>query len=103
MSEGKKFDDNKNRLDLIPADMLFELGRVLTMGSAKYGDRNWETGINYNRVYGAALRHLLAWWNNENVDSESGISHLAHCICNLTFLLYYEQNGKKYEKFDNRP
>lgn len=99
---GKKLDDGKNRLDLIPPAAIIELGKVLTMGSGKYGDRNWEKGIEFNRVYGAALRHLITWWNGEDTDKESGLSHLSHCLCNIAFLIHFER-GNSYGEFDNRP
>ena len=40
----KKYDENKERFDLIPPKPLFELARTYTHGAAKYGDRNWEEG-----------------------------------------------------------
>ncbi len=102
MDSGTKNDLGKNRVDLISPVVLEELGKILTMGAAKYGDRNWEKGIDYNRIYGAALRHLLDFWSGEDLDAESGLLHLSHCLCNLMFLIHYE-TCPEYEKFDNRP
>lgn len=97
---GKKHDGGKNRLDLIPVSTIIALGKVLTHGAGKYGDRNWEKGLDWNRPYGAALRHLTAWWDGEDLDKESGMSHLWHAACEISFLIEYEANqtGK-----DNRP
>jgi len=65
------------------------------------GDRNWEKGIKYSRVYGALLRHVTSFWAGESVDPETGISHLAHAGCCLMFLLAFEQRGMN--DFDDRP
>lgn len=101
--EGKKDDSDKLRLDLLPIPVLEEVSKVLTLGAKKYGDRNWESGISFSRVYAASLRHLFAWWNKEARDKESNLSHLAHAICCLMFLLFYELFPNKYSKFDDRP
>ncbi len=89
MNEGIKFDQEKIRVDLLPPDALEEISKVLTHGAKKYGDRNWELGMDWNRPYGALLRHLWAWWRGEDYDPESGIHHLAHVGCNILFLLTY--------------
>jgi hypothetical protein len=100
--EGKKFDGNKVRLDLVPIDLLWGVGKILTFGANKYGDRNWEEGIKYSRVYGALLRHVTAWWGGENKDKESGQHHLWHAACCIAFLMQYTAR-KRYKAFDDRP
>lgn len=91
--EGQKFDRGKPRLDLVPVSAIRALGEVLTMGADKYGDRNWEKGLEWSRVYAAALRHLTAWFDRAGPDAESGLSHLKHALCNVAFLIEYEQRG----------
>lgn len=44
----------------------------------------------WTRMSDAALRHITAWIEGEDKDWESGLSHLAHAICCLTFLLTYQ-------------
>jgi len=100
---GKKNDQEKNRLDLIHPAVILELGKVLTYGANKYGERNYQKGLAYHRVYGAALRHLVAWWNGENNDRESGLLHLSHCLCNIAFLIEFESNREKYANSDDKP
>jgi len=74
---------------------------VLMLGANKYGDRNWELGIDYSRVYGAILRHLFAWFSGEDCDKETSKNHLHHASCELMFLQHFISNDK-YKKFDNR-
>ena len=99
---GKKFDFGKLRYDLLPSRPVADTVAVLTFGATKYGDRNWENGIVYSRCYAAALRHILAWWEGENLDTETGISHLAHAVCELMFLQEFEKTAKAKE-LDDRP
>jgi hypothetical protein len=66
---------------------------ILGFGARKYADRNWEKGIKYGRVFGALMRHLWAWWAREDVDPETGYSHLWHAACNLLFLIEFEDRG----------
>ncbi len=99
-TEGLKFDQDKVRLELIPPELLEEVGKVLTYGAKKYADRNWELGMDWSRPFAAAQRHMWAWWGGQDTDPETGYSHLAHALCCLTFLSTYQSRniGK-----DNRP
>jgi len=64
------------------------------------GERNWERGMGWGRVFGAAMRHLWAWWAGEDKDPETGLSHLAHALCCVMFLATYERRGVGH---DDRP
>ena len=93
MSEGKK-DEGKNRLDLVYPILIEQVGRVRTFAvTSKYGDpENWKTIDNLiSRYTAAAMRHFEAWRSGEKVDKESGLSHLAHCACNIMFLMEWER------------
>ncbi|WP_308219238.1 dATP/dGTP diphosphohydrolase domain-containing protein [Bartonella machadoae] len=89
-NEAHKADDGKARLDLIPPSTLIEIGKVLEFGAKKYGANNWRNGMDWSRFYGAALRHLFAWFGGETKDGESDLSHLAHAVCCLVFLMECE-------------
>lgn len=90
---GRKDDAGKIRLDLLPLDALTAVGDVLTDGATRYGDRNWEAGMAWHRLFGALLRHTWAWWQGEGKDPDSRRSHLAHAACCVLFLLAYEIRG----------
>lgn len=90
MTEGRKDDVGKPRMDLLPPELLTATAVVLTFGAKKYSDRNWERGMNWSRVFGALQRHLWAWWDGEGKDIETGYSHLWHASCCLAFLIAYE-------------
>ena len=76
-------------MDLLPPAMLKGVAEVLEMGAQKYGDYNWYNGIVFSRLYAATLRHLVAWWEGEETDPESGIDHVHHAMCNLAFLAQF--------------
>jgi hypothetical protein len=82
-----KHDGDKARWDLLPFDALDEVALVLKYGAQKYASRNWEKGMSWGRLLGAALRHLGAWACGIEVDAESGHPHLAHAACCVLMLL----------------
>jgi hypothetical protein len=90
---GVKFDDGKDRFDLLPPEGVKAVACILTIGAKKYAARNWEQGMDWSRPFGACLRHLFAWWSGENTDPDTGKSHLWHAACNIFFLITYEIRG----------
>lgn len=90
MSEGRKDDAEKPRHDLIPPELNDAVARVLAFGAGKYGARNWEKGMAWGRPFAALMRHMWAWWGGEARDPETGMSHLWHAACCITFLITYE-------------
>lgn len=100
LKEGLKFDGEKTRLELISPFALEAFGKVLTFGAKKYDARNWEKGISWTRIIGAILRHTVAYMRGETNDPETGLSHMAHVLCEASFLLHFEATKKE---FDDRP
>lgn len=93
MTEGVKHDGGKVRYELMPPEMLEGVSQILTFGAEKYGDRNWENGMKWSRVFGACMRHMWAWWRGEKADPETGKSHLWHAGACIGFLIAYEQRS----------
>jgi len=98
---GRKNDGGKQRYDLLAPEALSGLVGVLTYGTTKYGDRNWEQGLNFSRVFAACMRHLWAWWKGEDYDRETGLSHLDHAATCIHFLSTYTKRDMR--SFDDRP
>lgn len=98
-TEGIKHDAEKLRMDLISPIALEELAKVLGFGAKKYSSWNWSKGINYTRVIAAILRHTYAYLKGEDLDKETGVSHMASVMCNAMFLLHFE---KLRSEFDDR-
>lgn len=91
MSKGKKYDTGKVRMELLSSKAITELAKVLTFGASKYDANNWRKGIAWTRVIGAVKRHMAAFEDGVDKDEESGLSHIAHAMCGLMFLLEFEQ------------
>ena len=71
----------KPPLSCIPTGPLYEVGAAMLDGSAKYGRHNWRViGVRSSVYYDAALRHLMKWWEGEELDTDSGCHHLAHAV-----------------------
>ena len=103
---GTKDDSGKLRWDLVDWGTLAGMVKIMTFGVIKYGDRNWEQGLLWGRVFGAMMRHLTVWWmahmrGEDGTDPETGESHLDHAMCCLHFLRTYEKRGMT--DFDDRP
>lgn len=85
---------------LIPTEPLAELARLYGYGAGKYSERNWEKGYAFSASYSALQRHANQFWAGENVDPESGCSHLAavcfHAFAMLEFLCTHPE-------YDDRP
>lgn len=100
--EGVKHDQGKPRIELIPPELILATAEILSYGAQKYSSRNWEKGMNWSRPFGALMRHMWAWWNpfEPDTDEETGRSHLWHAACCIAFLIAYEsrQTGT-----DDRP
>lgn len=84
---GNRFDSGKLRYDLIPWDALDKVVEVLNAGAAKYGDRNWELGMDWAKIMAPAARHLSAMMQGEDYDKETQLLHAAHLACNALFLI----------------
>lgn len=97
---GLKDDTKKTPTDLLPPLFMLGIARVLGFGAGKYGRFNYRDGIEYLRLYGAALRHLFSWYQREECDPESGESHLLHAATNL--LMLYEMTQIRPD-LDDRP
>ena len=107
-TEGVKFDNDKNRYDLLAYDSLDKIVQVYTFGAKKYNDWNWAKGMKWGRVFGAIQRHLTAFWQGEDLDPESKLPHLSHAGWGILTLLNYMDTKPelddryKLKKFDDK-
>lgn len=100
MDKGLRFNEGKTRHDLVPAFAQEQYARVLTKGSIKYEERNWERGMKWSKVMASMKRHIIAFEQGEDRDPETGEYHMAHIMCNAAFLTEYY---KIYPQGDDRP
>jgi hypothetical protein len=97
-----RFDSGKTDWSLMPWECVEEINKVLEFGARKYSSDNWRngTGFSWTRVLSSLLRHTFAWARGEDLDKESGLSHLAHMGCNVIFLIYYNRHKDRYNNDD---
>ena len=98
--KGLRFNQGKTRHDLVPVFAQEQYARVLTKGSEKYAERNWEFGMRWSKVIASMKRHIQAFESGEDYDKETGLLHTAHIMCNAGFLTEYY---KIYPQGDDRP
>ncbi|WP_018694345.1 dATP/dGTP diphosphohydrolase domain-containing protein [Algicola sagamiensis] len=95
MKTGTKLDQNKLDHWLVPVKSMNEVIRVLMFGAKKYAPDNWQKITDpKQRYFNACLRHVNQWREGETLDKESGRHHLAHAVCCLLFVLWFELRGE---------
>ena len=104
-SEGAlRYNQGKNRLDLIPPEFIEEVGKVFTFGATKYEDNNWKKGLKFSNIIASLERHLLEIKKGNDYDDESNLLHAAHIGCNTAFLIWNYQNRKDMDdRYIQRP
>lgn len=97
----QQFGDRKVPLHLVPAPAMVAIAMGLKDGARKYGAYNWRyLPVETQTYVGAALRHLMAWQDGEDIDPDSGNNHLAHAMASLAILVDALESGQVK---DNRP
>lgn len=97
LSEGVKHDQDKPDMSLLSTIALVKVAKVMSFGKKKYTAHNWRGGFAWSRPLAAAARHLYAYIGGEDLDPESGLSHLAHACCCLFFILEFEETRKNLD------
>ncbi len=101
MIVGQKDDEGKARTDLLPPKAILEVCRILGHGAAKYTDNGYREVKQPTRRYtAAALRHLLAFMDGEQIDSDSGLPHIAHAATSLLFILELDGQADDFNTFE---
>lgn len=97
----QRYGDRKVPLHLVPTSAQVAIAMGLKEGARKYGAFNWrETNVETMTYVGAALRHLTAWVDGEDIDPDSGNPHLFHAMASLAILTDALASDKA---IDNRP
>ena len=74
------------RFDLMSLVALYKEARHYGNGAKKYGDRNWQKGVNYSTCVNAIMRHALKYMLFGNRDED----HLSAIRWNAGALAEYE-------------
>lgn len=97
----QQYGDLKLPVHRVPPIALAYLAMGCGEGARKYGPFNWrEIDIEAMTYIGAALRHIMAWIDGEDIDPESGNPHIAHAMASLAILADAYERGNL---IDDRP
>lgn len=78
---------SKAPMSTVSAAVLAEVGVAMLEGASKYGRHNYRAaGVRSSVYYDATMRHLMAWWEGEDTDPDSGMSHITKAITSLVVL-----------------
>jgi len=85
----------------IPLTVIAELGAAMLEGARKYGRHNYRvSGVRASVYVDAAIGHIMQWWEGEDIDIDSGISHITKAMASLAVL----RDAMMQEKLtDDRP
>lgn len=107
MNKGTKHDQDKPDLSQLSLELVTAVAEVRMFGAKKYSKNNWRNGFHVTRSCSAALRHIFQFLNGEDVDSESGLSHLGHAVCCLEHAIYdmkhHIENDDRYKETKDEP
>lgn len=74
-------------VSVVPQPVLAEVGLALLEGALKYGRHNYrDAGVRASVYQDAVWRHMAAWWEGEDIDKDSGLSHVTKAMAGLVVL-----------------
>ncbi len=84
--QAERHNQGKPQYSLIDLECLTPCVEVLEFGAKKYARNNWKKGMPREQIIDSLLRHVGALLRGEELDPESGLSHIGHVQCNALFL-----------------
>jgi hypothetical protein len=77
----------KAPITTVPLTVLAEVGIGMMEGARKYGRHNYRVdGVRASVYVDAAWRHISKFWEGEDIDPDSGLSHVTKAIASLVVL-----------------
>lgn len=74
-------------LSTLSCPVLCEMGLGMLEGARKYGRHNYRAmGVSASVYYDATLRHLMDWFEGEDIDPDSGLNHITKALTALMVL-----------------
>lgn len=83
----------KPPIHLVPPQGLIWMAKAMENGAQRYGPYNWRDKKVRATVYiSAAMRHLLAYLDGEELAQDSKVHHLGHAAACMAILLDAKEN-----------
>lgn len=71
----------------VPMTVVAEVGVAMLEGARKYGRHNCrDTGALASVYTDAAMGHIMQWWEGEDLDPDTNLSHITKAIASLVVL-----------------
>lgn len=69
---------------VIPMQVIAGIGLAMLEGALKYGRHNYRAiGVRSSVYFDAAMRHLVRFWEGEDIDPDSGLHHLDKALASI--------------------
>lgn len=94
VQQSARYNSGKTQLREIDPQFILGLGQVLTASREKYEEGNWMKETKLSTPYESCMRHLMKFWEGEELDNETNMDHLLHAATNIMFLYYHKRSGK---------
>lgn len=83
-----QYGQAKPPLSLVPGTAMVIVAEAFRDGADKYGPANWRKDpVSASTYFSAALRHGVAYWDGEDIDTASKVAHLGHMAANIMILI----------------
>jgi hypothetical protein len=77
----------KAPLSTVSGAVIAEIGVAMLEGATKYGRHNYRAvGVRSSVYYDATMRHIISWWEGEDIDPDSEMHHITKAITSLVVL-----------------
>lgn len=98
----------KPPMSVLPWPVLYEVGVGMLEGACKYRRHNYRrVGVRASIYFDATMRHMALWWEGEDLDPDSGLSHITKAIAGLVVLRDAQMRDMVTDdrppRFDNDP
>lgn len=91
----------KVSISKLPPIAILHGSHAMMNGAKKFGAYNWRKEKVRTSIYvDAAIRHLLTWFEGEEIAPDSKVHHLGHALANCAILLDAQAVGTLH---DDRP
>jgi hypothetical protein len=88
-------------MHLVPMTAIVYEALVFQLGAKKYGPMNWRQTEVVRSIYlDAAMRHLAALMDGQDLDEESGLPHEAHVRACMAIIMDARELGKLIDDRD---
>ena len=91
----------KAPLHSVPCGPLYEVGLAMMEGGRKYGTHNYRAvGVRASVYYDAIMRHVMNWWEGQDIDPDSGLHPLIKAAASIVVM----RDGMLMDNYvDDRP